>query len=366
MARNDPAESASTSLSAPETREVGVLRIRIIGAGAAGLTAAFELLRQAEALGRDIAVEIVEKAEGPGRGCSHYAGGMIAPWCEAESTEPIVATLGAEALEFWTETFPVAEKRGSLVVAPRRDRPDLIQFSRRTTHFVTLDREGIAALEPDLAENFDFGLYFEAEAHLAPREALAKLAEALAAKPNVTLRYGVDATTLADDADWTLDCRGFAAKPDLSGLRGVKGEMIIIRAPDVNLTRPVRMVHPRHPVYLVPRPDGTIMVGATMYENEERARVTAQSVVELVNSAFALNPAFALAEIVETGSDVRPSFSDNLPRIRREGRRLFLNGLYRHGFLLSPPLASRAARVVLEDAHFPEVMDEDRGQRRTA
>ena len=98
--------------------------------------------------------------------------------------------------------------------------------------------------------------------------------------------------------------------------------MMIIRAPDVKLTRPVRMVHPRHPVYLVPRPDGTIMVGATMYENEERARVTAESLVELVNSAFALNPAFAQAEVVETGSDVRPSFSDNLPRIRRDGQRL--------------------------------------------
>ena len=342
------------------------MRVRVIGAGAAGLTAAFELVRQAEASSRDIAVEIVEKAEGPGRGCSHYAGGMIAPWCEAESTEPIVATLGEEALKFWTETFPVAERRGSLVVAPKRDRPDLLHFSRRTTHFVTLDRAGIAALEPDLAENFDLALWFEEEAHLSPREALAKLAAHLAEKPNVTVSYGVDAQNLSGAADWTLDCRGFSAKPVLPGLRGVKGEMMILRAPDVSLTRPVRMVHPRHPVYLVPRPDGTIMVGATMYENEERARVTAESLVELVNSAFALNPAFAQAEVLETGSDVRPSFADNLPRIRREGNTLFLNGLYRHGFLLSPALASRAAKIILEGAYFPEVMDEDRGQRRSA
>jgi glycine oxidase len=347
-------------------REGFVLRARIIGAGVAGLIAAFQLLRHAEALGRDIALEIVEKAQGPGLGCSHYAGGMIAPWCEAESTEPMVATLGEEALKFWTQTFPVAEQRGSLVVAPKRDRPDLVQFSRRTRHFVTLDRAGIAALEPDIAENFDFGLYFEEEAHLDPRRALAQLAENLAARPNVAILYGVDALTLPDNCDWTFDCRGFAAKPDLRGLRGVKGEMMILRAPDIKLTRPVRMVHPRHPVYLVPRPDGTIMVGATMYENEERARVTAESLVELVNSAFALNPAFAQAEVLETGSDVRPSFADNLPRIRRDGNRLSLNGLYRHGFLLSPPLASRAARVALEDAYFPEVMDENRGQRKTA
>ena len=151
---------------------------------------------------------------------------------------------------------------------------------------------------------------------------------------------------------------------ELSGLRGVKGEMMILRSNDVKLTRPVRMLHPRHPVYVVPRPDGTFMVGATMIENEERARVTAQSLVELVNSAFAIHPAFAEAEVVETGSDVRPSFIDNLPRIVVEGRRIYLNGLYRHGFLLSPALASRAAKILFEDAHFPEVMDEDRGQRR--
>jgi len=342
------------------------MRIRVVGAGVAGLTAAFELVRQAELSRRDIVVEIIEQAEGPGRGCSHYAGGMIAPWCEAESTEPMVAALGEEALAFWTETFPVAEKRGSLVVAPKRDRPDLLHFSRRTKNFVTLDREGLAALEPDIAENFDLALYFEEEAHLAPRDALAKLAAHLATKSNVAIRYGVDAATVPDNADCTLDCRGFAAKPQLSGLRGVKGEMMILRTPELKLSRPVRMAHPRHPVYLVPRPDGTIMVGATMYENEERARVTAESLVELVNSAFALNPAFAQAEVVETGSDVRPSFADNLPRIRRENKTLFLNGLYRHGFLLSPPLAARAARVILEGAHFPEVMDEDRGQRRSA
>src|SRR5271157_452912 len=345
------------------------MRIRVIGAGAAGLTAAYELLQRARETGRDPMLEIVEKADKAGLGCSFYAGGMIAPWCEAESTEPIVANLGAEALEFWTRIVPVAERRGSLVVARPRDRSELIQFSKRTSHFATLDRAGLAALEPDLAENFEQALYFAEEAHLAPRAAMEELVRRLAAEPNVAFRFGVDAATLPDNCDWTLDCRGFAAKPDLSGLRGVKGEMMILRSADVRLTRPVRMLHPRHPVYIVPRPDGTFMVGATMIENEERARVTAQSLVELVNSAFAIHPAFAEAEVVETGSDVRPSFADNLPRIKRDGRRLYLNGLYRHGFLLSPALASRAARVVFDEAYFPEVMDETikpLGQRRAS
>jgi len=336
--------------------------IRIIGAGAAGLTAAFELIRQAKAAGRDLSLQIVEKAAQAGRGCSFYAGGMIAPWCEAESTEPLVASLGAEALDFWTREVPVAVRHGSLVLATPRDRAELRQFSKRTSHFDWVDAAGLAALEPDLDGRFSEALYFAEEAHLAPRDAMAELVRLLQAEPQVSFLYGVDAATLPDDCDWILDCRGYAAKPDLTGLRGVKGEMMVLRSADIKLTRPLRLLHPRHPVYIVPRPDGTFMVGATMIENEERARVTARSLVELVNSAFAIHPAFAEAEVVETGSDLRPSFCDHLPRIVRDGRRLSLNGLYRHGFLLSPALARRAAQVVLDDAYFPEVMDEDHGQ----
>ncbi len=104
------------------------------------------------------------------------------------------------------------------------------------------------------------------------------------------------------------------------------------------------------------------MVGATMIENEERSRVTARSIVELVNSAFAIHPAFAEAEIVETGSDVRPAFPDNLPRIARRGRTLYVNGLYRHGFLLAPALARRVARFLFSGEIFPEVMNADQGE----
>ena len=69
------------------------------------------------------------------------------------------------------------------------------------------------------------------------------------------------------------------------------------------------MLHPRRPVYVVPRGDGLFMVGATMIENEERSRVTARSIVELINSAYAIHPAFAEAEIVETGLRPAPGLS---------------------------------------------------------
>nr|WP_036284093.1 FAD-dependent oxidoreductase [Methylocystis sp. ATCC 49242] len=329
------------------------MRARVIGAGVAGLCAVHELARAG------VEVELVERAAAPGQGCSRYAGGMIAPWCELESAEPIVAKLGEEALDFWTREVPVAAVAGSLVVAPPRERAELADFARRTEQFERLDAAGLAALEPDLAGRFDAALYFRQEAHLDPRAALAALAARLAAMQNVAQHFGVEVETLAGEPDWIVDCRGFAARDALPGLRGVKGEMLILRSDEISLARPVRMLHPRRPVYVVPRGGGLFMVGATMIENEERARVTARSVVELVNSAFAIHPAFAEAEIVETGSDVRPAFPDNLPRLTRRGRTLYINGLYRHGFLLAPALARRAVRVILDDARFPEVMDAD-------
>lgn len=333
------------------------MRARVIGAGVAGLCAAHELARAG------VEVEIVERAEAPGQGCSRYAGGMIAPWCELESAEPVVATLGQEALAFWTRDIPVATVAGSLVVAPPRERAELTDFARRAARFERLDAAGIAALEPDLADRFDAALYFPQEAHLDPRAALVALAARLAAMQNVAQHFGVEAGSLATASDWTIDCRGFAARDALPKLRGVKGEMLVLRSEEIALSRPVRMLHPRRPVYVVPRGEGLFMVGATMIENEERARVTARSVVELVNSAFAIHPAFAEAEIVETGSDVRPAFPDNLPRLIKRGRTLYINGLYRHGFLLAPALARRAAHVILDDAHFPEVMDADTSER---
>ncbi len=333
---------------------------RVIGAGVAGLCAAYALARAGAE------VELVERVGAPGQGCSRFAGGMIAPWCERESAEPLVTQLGQEALEFWTREIPVATVAGSLVAAPPRERAELADFARRTERFERLDATGVAALEPDLAERFETALYFPQEAHLDPREAMRALAARLADMPNVAKHFGVEAEELAARPDWVIDCRGFAARGDLPGLRGVKGEMLILRSEEISLSRPVRMLHPRRPVYLVPRGDGLYMVGATMIENEERARVTARSVVELVNSAFGIHPAFAEAEIIETGSDLRPAFPDNLPRLTRRGRKIYMNGLYRHGFLLAPALARRAAEVVLRGAYFPEVMDADSGERAPA
>ena len=142
----------------------------------------------------------------------------------------------------------------------------------------------------------------------------------------------------------------------LPDLRGVRGEMVVVRSPDVSLQRPVRMLHPRMPLYIVPRGNGLFMIGATMIESERRGPVSVRSAVELLNAAYALHPAFGEAEIVELGADLRPAFPDNLPRIAIDGERIGVNGLYRHGFLIAPALAELTLGYVERGMIDNEVM----------
>jgi glycine oxidase len=333
--------------------------VTVIGAGVAGLTCAVELAE------RGVTVEVVDRAERLGSSCcSWFAGGMLAPWCELESAGPRVMELGMEGLAWWRERVAETVTNGSLVLSQGRDTAQLTQFSRRTERFEWLDGPAISALEPDLRGRFNKALLFREEGHLDPRNALAALARRLTAL-GVHIRYGVSGRSTGSTG-WTVDCTGLAARGALSDLRGVKGEMLIVRLREISLSRPVRVLHPRVPVYVVPRADGLFMVGATLIESDQLTRISARSMLELLSAAYALHPAFGEAEIVEIGTGVRPAFPDNLPRIRRMRNTLYVNGLYRHGFLVAPALARRVAEIVLHGRHFPEVMDEDHRERRLA
>ncbi len=347
-------------------------RVTVIGAGVAGLSCAVELAE------RGARVEVLERAPTLGPACcSWFAGGMLAPWCELESAERLIAELGQESIGWWRERFANTELRGSLVVAHARDSGELARFARRTERFEWLDGDALAALEPDLAGRFQRALFFPGEAHLNPRAALAELTRRLGER-GVAIRYGVEAplTALHGTGDhivapqgdgFIVDCTGLAARAALTDLRGVKGEMLLLRSKDIALSRPVRVLHPRMPLYIVPRGDGLYMVGATMIESDQPTRISARSMLELLSAAYALHPAFGEAEILEIGTGVRPAFPDNLPRIRRAGCVFHVNGLYRHGFLLAPALARRLAEHLLSGRFYPEVMsDEDRRERRLA
>ena len=117
----------------------------------------------------------------------------------------------------------------------------------------------------------------------------------------------------------------------------------------------MRLIHPRFPLYVIPRGDGRFMLGATSIESEDTG-VSVRSALELLGAAYAVHPAFAEARIVEFGSGLRPAYPDNLPRISIEQERIAVNGLYRHGFLLAPALAELTLGYVARGVIDNEVM----------
>ncbi|HTC96400.1 MAG TPA: FAD-dependent oxidoreductase [Bradyrhizobium sp.] len=331
-----------------QKRPHGDSPVSIIGAGIAGAWHAL-LLAQA---GRTVTVHERSDASMT-ESTSHWAGGMLAPWCEAEASEPVISRLGIRSLDLWRQHFPQTPFNGSLVVAHARDRADFERFAKLTANHRRLDARGLSELEPSLEGRFREGLFYPDEGHVEPRRMLPALHAAIAkAGGKIEFNSGVE----ADDLDGlVIDCRGIAARDAEPDIRGVKGEMIIIDTSEVELLRPVRLIHPRFPLYVIPRGDGRFMLGATSIESEDTG-VSVRSALELLGAAYAVHPAFAEARIVEFGSGLRPAFPDNLPRISIEQERISVNGLYRHGFLLAPALAELTLGFIERGVIDNEVM----------
>ncbi|MGJ0128751.1 FAD-dependent oxidoreductase [Pantoea sp. RHCKP32] len=297
-------------------------RWSVLGSGVAGLCVGTLLMERGET------VEIITQPAC--RAASHWAGGMLAPWCEAESAPPEVIAWGQHAAGWWAKRVAGVEQHGTLVVAPPRDSRELIRFASLTqAHQWVTPGE----IEPALENRFARGLFFAGEAHLDPRRAMQQLRD--------TLQQAGVAFHSGQPAGKIIDCRGIHAAAQQPTLRAVRGEMVILQTSDIQLSRPVRLLHPRFPCYLVPRAGGHFMLGATMVESHDSSPISARAMMELLSAAYSLHPALAEARIVESGTGLRPAYRQNLPEVRYEEGRFSLNGLYRHGFLLAPIMAEK-------------------------
>ncbi len=309
-------------------------RIAIVGAGVMGLCAAKAL----EGI-HDVTVF------DPGvRNASAVAGGMLAPWAEIDHLPGAFIAAGLEGIRFW-ENFKPGEtgfaRNGSLLLAHKEDTHILERFAQKLSgagEHRRIDSDQIKGFEPSL-EKFISGIYLPQEAHINPSCALKTLSRSLRI---------FDPRLRGDDSgeyDWIIDCRGYGAAADDPFLRGVKGEIAVVRNRDFSLSRPVRLMHPRYPLYIVPRPDHMFAIGATVIESADES-VTVQSAMELLSAAYSMHPSFGEAEIVEIKAGIRPAYPDNLPRMTIRGHVIRCNGLFRHGYLLAPVMARCVADYI--------------------
>jgi glycine oxidase len=337
------------------SRIVSGEKISVVGAGIAGSWAALLL---AEA-GCDVTIYERDEENQLTGATSWWAGGMLAPDCESEGAEPVVVRLGRRSVDLWKQHIPETVAEGSLVVAHPRDRADLERFARQTSGHEHVGASRIAELEPILAGRFREGLFFADEGHVEPRQVLSTIRAQLRAR-QVALNYATE-VEVADLSGRVVDCRGLSARDTFPDLRGVKGETITIETDEISLARPVRLMHPRWPLYIIQRAGNRFLIGATSIESEDASGVTVRSALELLTAAYTIHPGFGEARIVEIGTALRPALPDHAPRIQvttkaGSGERIAVNGLYRHGFLMAPALAEIVAGYVTGGAHDNEVM----------
>ena len=355
------------------------MKIAVAGAGLLGRLLAFQLARA----GHEVHVfDPAPHAEA--RGAAGWtAAGMLSPVAELECADEAVFRLGLRSMELWPQILarlPVSVEcrfDGSLLLAHRGDEGsarrvlDLLHTKLGSVGWVgdshpsdmpnagvrlrEAQPTGIKQLAPSELQKLEPSVRGPAHAWLLPHEGRIHTVQAMqalaACATGVHWRWGcaVDETApgqlrstgCTEHFDWVFDVRGTGARPQLP-VRGVRGEIFWLQAPGLQLTRPLRLLHPRHRVYLVPRAPDLVVVGASEIESEDRSPVSLRSTVELLAAAHSVVPELAEARIVHSESNLRPALPDNLPLLDTQPGLTRINGLFRHGWLIAPALVERA------------------------
>jgi glycine oxidase len=345
--------------------------IGIAGAGVLGRLLAVQL----SAAGHT--VQVFDPASGPGTGpdpraqsgsqaAGWTAAGMLSPVAELERAGSEVFALGLRSCQLWPQIVqalgqPVAlNMQGSLLLAHRSDAGaaqrvvGLLQAKAEAAYQpqpLTLPQ--LRALEPAI-QGPALAWLLPCEGQIHPIQAMQALA-AQGSAQGVQWHWNsrvaqVNAGELVEEQvgqrhafDHVFDVRGVGAKPALP-VRGVRGEVFWLHVPGVPLHRPVRLLHPRHSIYMVPRPGDIIVVGASEIESEDRSPVSLRSTLELLSAAHSAIPALAEARVVHTETNLRPALPDNLPVVRHSSGTTEINGLFRHGWLIAPALVEQALK----------------------
>ncbi|GAB3869744.1 glycine oxidase ThiO [Kibdelosporangium lantanae] len=343
-------------------------KIVVVGAGVIGLSVAWRAMAE----GLDVLVVDPE----PCSGASWVAGGMLAPVTEAWPGEEPLLELGEASLRMWpdfaAELGDVGLRTEGTVVAAF-DSADAQQLVILADHLASVGREvtrltgpELRAVEPALAPSVRSGLSVPGDLAVDNR----RLLEVLRSKAEFAygsvreVRSGE--VVLADGSMITADAVVVAAgawsrnlHPRLKSLvRPVKGEILRLRARSgaLPLTRTVRALVESRPVYLVPRDDGEVVLGATQYEAGYDTDVTVKGVRDLLLDAERVVPGITEYRLVESAAGVRASSPDNLPLVDwLEPGVVVATGHHRNGVLLAP-ITAEAVVAMLTGEPVPEAV----------
>ena len=339
-------------------------KITIIGAGLMGRLLAWRLSRAG------YAVTLYDAGpEDSTCSAAHTAAAMVAPVAERPLCHDSVFYAGCRSLELWPvlldELYTCTGMRvhinrsGTVLVAHAADQAEMLNFERDLTRagiyrsdLVTqLSGTELRKTEPGLSPEFNGGYLLPSEAQIDNRSLLPALlaaarkhgAECIFNSPLDINDDGFFFNGMPLQADLFIDCRGAGAGQN-NGIRGVRGETLWVECPEVDIRRPVRLLHPRYHLYLVPRGNGVYQLGATELESADRSPVSVRSAMEMLSAVWTLAPEFAEARILSMETNLRPASSNHRPVITMTDNRLFINGLFRHGYLLAPALLEKLER----------------------
>ncbi len=322
-------------------------------------------------------VDLFEKGGPDGaHAAARIAAAMLAPLAESAITEDSVVRMGLYSLPLWKELIsdlsnPVFfQQDGTLILWHRQDASDAERFtahldknSRANPDLSApqkLSNEALRDLEPGVADRFNQGLFLPNEGQLDNRQLLDALASELKLlKVNCHWHTEAHPQELRKQSIYqaVIDCRGTGAKETWSSsdspntLRGVRGEVIRLYAPEVKLRRPTRLIHPRYPIYIAPKENDVYVVGATEIESDDLSEMSVRSAMELLSAVYTVHSGFAEARILEMATQCRPTLKNNLPEIRTIKDKgladlIMINGLYRHGFMIAPAVLDCALQVL--------------------
>lgn len=313
--------------------------------------------------------------------CSQVAAGLLTPVSELEKAGPTIFQLGQESLQvFWPKILKQLpdsiyfKTLGSLVIHHPQDWAEwqrfssLIQDKIEEQKSYVLTHTQILELEPELGA-FPRAYFFPDEAHIDSQAVFSALEtylrnQGIEWRPNTLVKHVDSGQVFLDDGtetfDMVFDCRGLGAINLFPKLRGVRGELIWVHAPEVHLQRPIRLLHPRYRIYITPRPNQYYLIGATELESAASGPISVRTTLELLTAAYSVHSGFAEAQIIKNTTQVRPTLPNHLPSIQRREGLVAVNGLYRHGYLIAPSLAKEIVRGVSSnytDIHYPTLWE---------